>query len=139
MISIPRFVVVDDDKFNNALCTMVIRKIWKEANVVTFHDPLAGFEYLMETYTGYTKEEPMILLLDINMPLMDGWEFLDRFEQVLQEKNDSIAGRLVIYVLSSSVDKKDIQKAHLYKDVTDYIVKPITKDTISKIVGAEHM
>jgi len=134
---IPRFIVIDDDKFNNALCTMVIAKVWKDAEVVTYHDPIAGFEYIVATYPKFTRDSPAILLLDINMPLMNGWEFLDRFGQKLNELKIPVSDHLKIYVLSSSVDKKDIEKAHLYKNVTDYIVKPITKDTIRHITGIE--
>lgn len=114
---------------------MVIAKIWKDAQVVTFHDPMLGFEYVVNEYPKIDPANPVILLLDINMPLMDGWEFLDKFNRVLTANNDSIKDRLIIYVLSSSVDKKDIARAHLYSNVTDYLVKPITKDTISKITG----
>jgi len=135
MSEAPRFVVVDDDKFNNALCTMVIAKIWKDAEVLTFHDSQSGFDYLVQEYPSMTNQKPQILLLDINMPLMDGWEFLDKFNLAMAQKNEPIDGRLVIYVLSSSVDKKDIDKSRLYKNVTDYIIKPITKDTIRKIIG----
>jgi CheY-like chemotaxis protein len=130
---IPRFIVVDDDKFNNALCTMVIGKIWKDAEVITFHDPVAGLEYVVNEYPGMKNEEPTILLLDINMPLMDGWEFLDQLNIVLFQKVGIVPGRLHIYVLSSSVDKKDVEKVQLYKSVSDYLVKPITKATISRI------
>jgi CheY-like chemotaxis protein len=136
---IPKFIVVDDDKFNNALCTMVIGKIFKDAEVLTFHESLKGFEHVIKNYTGYTKEQPVFLLLDINMPLMDGWQFLDKLNSVLRKNNESIKGRLIIYVLSSSVDKKDIDKALHYENVTDYIIKPITKDIIGRITSFETM
>ena len=112
---------------------MVIKKIWKDAHIQTFHDPVLGFEFIVSEYTKLTPEHPAILLLDINMPLLDGWEFLDNFMNILDNRKDTIEGRLIIYVLSSSVDKKDIEKAALYSIVTDYIIKPITKDTISRI------
>ena len=62
----PRFIVIDDDKFNNALCTMVIGKIWKEAEIITFHDPVLGFDFIVSDYPKLTSEHPTILLLDIN-------------------------------------------------------------------------
>ncbi len=112
---------------------MVIGKVWKDANVLTFHDPTQGFDYIVSEYPEMKVGEPAILLLDINMPLLDGWEFLDNFIEILEKRKDTIDGRLIIYVLSSSVDKKDIEKAGVYTIVTDYLIKPITKDTISRI------
>jgi len=131
----PRFIVVDDDKFNNALCKMVISKICgDDVEVLTFHDPISGFEHIIRHYQSYTPQHPVILLLDINMPIMDGWEFLSKFNQILQSRNETIFRRLLIYVLSSSVDKKDIDKALLFENVTDYIIKPITKDSVVGII-----
>ena|ERR1700733_11325785 len=135
----PRFIVIDDDKFNNALCTMVIAKVCKDAEVVTFHDPIAGFEYLIDTYSnGGINIPSSILLLDINMPLMNGWELLERFDEKLIEFNRPFPAQLKIYVLSSSVDKKDIEKAHMYQNVTNFVVKPITKDIVRNIIGIDN-
>ena len=133
----PRFIVVDDDKFNNALCTMVIGKVCKEAEVITFHDPVAGFNYIVAEYPKFEKGNRVVLLLDINMPQMDGWEFLDKLNKILEQKKELISNRINIFVLSSSVDNKDIEKAQNYAYVTDYIIKPITKATISQIINGE--
>ena len=91
-------------------------------------------KYILSNYLKYTKEKPVILLLDINMPEMDGWEFLNRLNTFIAEQKQSLTGKLFIYVLSSSVDKKDIDTAINFANVVDYIIKPITKDIIRKVM-----
>ena len=102
----PRFIVIDDDKFNNALCKMVIGKICPDAEVLSFHNPLDGLEYILSNYLKYTKEKPVILLLDINMPEMDGWEFLNRLNTFIAEQKQSLTGKLLsMYSLHQSIKK----------------------------------
>ncbi len=130
----PKFIVVDDDKFNNALCTMVIRRICPDAEVLTFHDPIEGYDYIINDFPNFSLKHPVVLLLDINMPVLDGWVFLENLNRFIKAQKQPPAGRLIIYVLSSSVDRKDIDKAIQYPNVIDYIIKPITKDIILQIV-----
>lgn len=74
---------------------------------------------------------PDVILLDIDMPVMDGWEFLDEFVKIKPALNK----RVTIYMISSSIHEADIQRANQYEDVTDYIVKPITLERLKKIFG----
>ncbi len=113
---------------------MVIGRICPDAQVLTFHDPIAGFDYLINDAPNFSVTHPVVLLLDINMPVMNGWVFLDKLNHFIVDQNKSITGQLIIYVLSSSVDKKDIDKAMQYPNVVDYIIKPITKEIIRKVL-----
>ncbi|MDN3594582.1 response regulator [Zunongwangia endophytica] len=74
------------------------------------------------------KELPDVILLDLNMPVMDGWEFLDNFIKIESEKV------ITIYIVSSSVDQSDIDKAKSYDGVSNYIVKPVTIDSLKKVL-----
>ncbi|WBL23605.1 response regulator [Zunongwangia sp. HRR-M8] len=74
------------------------------------------------------KELPDVILLDLNMPVMDGWEFLENFIQIKSEK------AITIYIVSSSVDPSDINKAKSYDHVNNYIVKPVTIDSLKKVL-----
>ena len=71
---------------------------------------------------------PDIILLDLNMPIMDGWQFLDEFTQIPTEKE------VVIYIVTSSVDPEDIERAKSYEDVDNYLVKPIKADQLLGIM-----
>ena len=75
------------------------------------------------------KNIPDLILLDLNMPIMDGWQFLDEFIKVENSK------KITLYIVSSSIDPADSEKAKQYEQITDFIVKPITKDALTKIVN----
>lgn len=72
---------------------------------------------------------PDLILLDLNMPIMDGWQFLDEFVKIENSK------KITLYIVSSSIDPADSEKAKQYEQITDFIVKPITKDALTKIVN----
>ncbi len=126
-----RFIVIDDDALNNKICRACIEKLFKEAHVTTFTDPHAGYQHVSTEYAGNDMEA--ILFLDINMPVMNGWEFLEKFEELAEEHKN----RIKIYILSSSVDKRDMERAQANKNVVYYLIKPLTKETIALITYAQ--
>lgn len=71
---------------------------------------------------------PDIILLDINMPVMDGWDFLDEFTKIPSRK------KIIIYIVTSSIDPADVNKAKQYQYVSNYLVKPITFDKIKDLM-----
>ncbi|MDT0650736.1 response regulator [Autumnicola edwardsiae] len=71
---------------------------------------------------------PDIILLDLNMPIMDGWQFLDEFTQIPTEHE------ITIYIVTSSIDPEDINRAKSYNRVTNYLVKPISIEGLRKIL-----
>ena len=70
---------------------------------------------------------PDVILLDINMPIMDGWQFLDEFIKIESHK------LITVYMVSSSIDPVDINKAKEYENVSNYIVKPISIEMLNNI------
>jgi two-component SAPR family response regulator len=129
-----RFIIIDDDEFNNKICTVTLEKLSKDADIKTFLDPLEGFVHIVTEYSKPNHDATAILFLDINMPLMNGWEFLDRFEAL----EESIKKRIKIYILSSSVDKKDMDRAKANKNIIHYLVKPLTGETIRLITHSQN-
>ena len=67
-------------------------------------------------------------LPELNMPVMDGWQFLDEFTKIKTDK------KITLYIVSSSIDNEDFNKAETYEVVSNYIVKPITMDTLKGIL-----
>ncbi len=128
-----RFIIIDDDEFNNRICTVTIEKMAEDADIKTFMDPLEGFVHIATEYAKPGNTETAILFLDINMPVMNGWEFLDRFEEL----DPSVKSRIKVHILSSSVDKRDMERARLNKNVAHYLVKPLTRETI-RLVTHSH-
>lgn len=71
---------------------------------------------------------PDVILLDLNMPILDGIQFLEEFTKVPCKK------KIIIYVVSSSVDPEDILRAKSFDNVSDYIVKPISVEKLKEIL-----
>ena len=71
---------------------------------------------------------PDLILLDLNMPIMDGWEFLDEFIKIPCKQ------KITIYIITSSIDNADIEKAKTYSNVSNYILKPVTVDGLKAIM-----
>ena len=70
---------------------------------------------------------PEVILLDINMPIMDGWQFLDEFIQIPCKQ------KVYIYIVSSSIDPADQEKIKEYGNISNFIVKPITIENLKEI------
>ena len=124
-----RYILVDDDGINNTICKMCIKKTLGDVEIVAFTDPQAGFNYLSTEYSKPETTVKSILLLDINMPVISGWDFLELFEDL----EEITKKKLSIYILSSSINQQDIEKANNSKHVIGFLSKPLTKDEINRI------
>ncbi|RXJ45734.1 response regulator [Gelidibacter gilvus] len=126
-----RFILVDDDPLNNFLTKMILKKTFGEVLVNDFTVPEDGLEFLkFETEKNATNRKTT-LFLDINMPTLSGWEFLEAFERL----DASIKEQYTIYILSSSVNLNDIDFAQTNPLVSDFIEKPLNKAKLIKILG----
>lgn len=128
--AIKQFVIVDDDPQNNSLSKIAIRKTLGDVIVKDFEIPETGLEYIEKEFQNENGGSKTILLLDINMPTMTGWEFLESFDNF----EDKIKKQFSIYMLSSSVDPSDIERAMSNPLVTDFIEKPLNKEALDKMI-----
>ncbi len=122
------FILVDDDPLTNLLTKKVIEKNLEGAEVKDFDAPEFALEYIQTEFGHKQLEEKVTLFLDLNMPTLTGWEFLDKYETFAA----SIKNQFNIYILSSSIDPCDIERAKLNPLVIDFIEKPINKDFLIK-------
>jgi CheY-like chemotaxis protein len=88
--------------------------------VLDFTSPEMGIKYIESAYNQPADECPTVLLLDFNMPLMDGWEFLDRYSRI----DNYVKNQFMIYLVSSSINPGDNQKAAEHKYVKGFLIKP---------------
>ena len=129
--SAKRFLIVDDDPLNNIVSKMVLKKSFGEVVVKDFIIPELALEHIETEFEHKQFEEKTTLLLDINMPSITGWEFLDIFKTFAEP----VKNQFNIYILSSSVDIIDIQRAKQNPLVIDFIEKPLKKDVLIKMFG----
>jgi len=113
-------VLIDDDAINNLLNRQFLSFVLPNSTINTFHDARLVLRYLEEGKIA----RPDLILLDINMPEMDGWEFLFHLERINCKAN--------VMILSSSLHWDDMSKAQSYEQVKCYIEKPLTEDKIEK-------
>ncbi len=93
-------MIIDDDPHNNLLCGFVIGTVTKQIEIINFTIPQEGFDYIEDFYKKNEPDCPTVLFLDINMPVMSGWDFLDKYATL----DEHIKKQITIYILSSSLD-----------------------------------
>lgn len=125
-----RFLIIDDDPANNLLCKIAIQRVAENADVVSHTIPEDGIAYIHKEYGA--NPVSTILFLDINMPTLTGWDVLREFEKIPELINPNFT----IFILSSSVDPADKQRAAENTMVKGYIEKPLNKDILEKLLAA---
>ncbi len=121
---------VDDDPITLMLCKKVIMKSEFSKNIdtaVNGEDALKYFNNLIAGNDSKNNNYPQLIFLDLNMPVMNGWEFLDVFSKDQYLKHFS---ETKVIVLSSTIDPDDIQKSKQYPMVIEFLSKPITTEIL---------
>lgn len=124
-----RALIVDDDEINNFICIKNIRDANFAEHASFCLRGREGLDLLREA-AGKEEEIPDVIFLDINMPLMNAWEFLEEYKELLP----SLGKKVKLFILSSSVYRKDVDKSTTYDVVQDYIVKPLSKAKLEKLI-----
>lgn len=118
-------MLIDDDPVFNFLNEEIIRYSGFTDQVSSFCSPSAALAWLHDSKDNW----PAIILLDINMPLMTGWEFLDAFEAM----PEAATNQCKIFMLSSSSNPSDVLKSKTFKSVYNFYEKPLTAETLQEI------
>ncbi|UII20900.1 response regulator [Fulvivirga ligni] len=121
-------LLIDDDKDDNFLHTRTIKKSDITKEVASFLDAEDALAYLKSAET----KKPDLIFLDINMPKMNGWDFLNEYTKLPDDKKGSI-----VVMLTTSVNPDDKHKALSFQNVVSYTNKPLTQmellDLIKKV------
>jgi CheY-like chemotaxis protein len=117
-------LLIDDDDVVNILNTIMLRQTGRVESILA----IQSAEKALETLSTFQRENkwPSLIFVDINMPGMDGWEFIDQF----RENFSAYKQKCVICLLSSSLDPRDKQKATQSDMVDHYASKPLTKEVV---------
>lgn len=125
--------LIDDDGLVNFLNQEIIKDAFPEKNVRSFERATDAIDILKQLAETPNSILPQLILLDINMPIMDGWEFLEAFIQLPK----TIIDDCKVVMHTSSIDPRDVEKAKSFNSVTDYITKPLTTQSLSKIFQSQ--
>jgi response regulator of citrate/malate metabolism len=124
-----KVLLIDDDKAVNFFNKHVVVKHHCFEHIHTVQSGAAGLEFLKKAAQGEAPI-PDLVFLDINMPAMNGWEFLDHFEQMPADFRNKIK----VIILSSSSNPEHIKKSIKNYDVEDFINKPLSLDILNNVV-----
>ncbi len=129
MTRIKTLTLVDDDDIFVYLTKKTIEQTRLVDLIKVFGDGQDAINFLIEN-AGNPEELPEIILLDISMPIMDGWQFLEEFSTLYPR----IGKKISIYICTSSISPDDIARAKSISEVSDYIIKPITKEKLLEVI-----
>ncbi len=122
-------LVIDDDDINIFIIKKIVEKTGFDIEMVSRNNGQQALDYLNETI-AQNKALPSLVLIDINMPVMNGWEFIEAYEEL------NIEQKVDMYILSSSVYENDIEKTKGYKTVRGFISKPLSMERLTELIKA---
>lgn len=128
--------IIDDDKIYVNLVRKIIEIKKLSENLLIFKNGLEALEYFKVILSNMTEDKlPDIIFLDLNMPVMDGWEFLGEFIKI----KNNFDKKITLYVVSSSIDPRDLERAKSFNLVTDYLIKPIELKKFERIFSKQQV
>lgn len=120
-------LLIDDDPVFQMIFTRMINKVCAGLSVNSFSNGKIGLDYLT---TNYSANNQYVILLDINMPIINGWQFLD----AIRKRGITLNNNVYIYIVTSSTDLDDVKQSKTYDFVKDIISKPLTVSSLKKIM-----
>lgn len=126
----PVIALIDDDKIFQLTASKTILATSITDSVLQFENGEEALQYLKDNRSN-TVALPDYIFLDINMPRIDGWMFLDDYEAL----RPNLAKPVTIYMVSSSIDPRDIERAEQNTNVKKYVLKPVTREKFMELLG----
>jgi CheY-like chemotaxis protein len=122
--------IIDDDPMASFYIKR-LAELGDLANIITIYDKSKwAIDYLLH-HKNSLEHLPDVILLDLYMPEMDGWGFLEEFTKIKTQ----LSKHIDIYIISSSSHPKDLDRAKTFTDVAAYLTKPVTKDQLTEVVA----
>jgi two-component system, chemotaxis family, chemotaxis protein CheY len=129
MTGLQRILFIDDDEISNFVSIRTIEEALPANDVEAITNAVEAFELLKNRITDNPDKIPDLIFLDINMPRMNGWEFIEAYRTI----KNQISKEVLIIILTSSVYQHDKNKAKEYAEISDYIMKPISINDVKSI------
>ena len=125
-------MLIDDNEIDNLINQKMIEATGIAENIYTHTGAKSAIEFLknLEKLENLSSEVlPEIIFLDIDMPLMDGFQFLDEFDKLKEQTQN----KCKVIILTSSINPQDLNKSKTYTNVKSYLNKPLTQESIENI------
>jgi CheY-like chemotaxis protein len=117
--------IIDDDEITIYLTDKLLKKVDFSERVEKFTEASKALDAIkLALETG--ENTPDVILFDLNMPVMNGWEFIEEFHK--------LKSKIPTIIFTSSIDPSDKQKSYSYKEIKDFITKPLTVLKLDKIL-----
>lgn len=119
--------LVDDDHIYQFTAKKTLESMGLIERVSMFPDGEKALGFIKE-HISEPENLPDIIFLDINMPIMDGWQFVDEFQRL------SLPKKIALYMVSSSVDENDMKRSKEFGVIDDYIIKPVGRSRFEQLL-----
>jgi len=129
LTTINTLAIIDDDDIYQYGVKKTLSKAQLVERIVTFSDGQEALDFFAANLDN-PDELPDLVFLDLNMPIIDGWQFLEHYSKL----RDKINKKITIFVTSSSRNPDDLMRAKNIDEVCDYIVKPFTLERFREII-----
>ncbi|MCB9002032.1 MAG: response regulator [Bacteroidales bacterium] len=126
-------MLIDDNENDNFFHERVIKKNDAANRIIIKESGERALDYL-KNQKQYGEPNPDIIFLDINMPRMNGWEFLDEYNKLDSE----LKGKMVVVMLTTSAREEDKNQAKALNILTDFKSKPLTKEMLEEVLVKYH-
>ncbi|MES2618047.1 MAG: response regulator [Bacteroidota bacterium] len=121
--------IVDDDKIYQYTTSKMIEANNIAKRIMVFSDGEEAMNFMTDNIANNT-DLPDVIFLDVNMPIMDGWQFLEKYVDL----KPRIGKKITLFMISSSNDPDDVERSKRISEISDYIIKPVTAQQFKEII-----
>jgi CheY-like chemotaxis protein len=118
------FIIIDDNKLNGYIAEKMIKKIDPDISVKPFLYANEAFDFIKDPTEGFDRH---VILVDIQMPLMSGFNFVEEFEKL----SEGVRNKYKLYIYSSTINEQDKLQANNYHSVRHFFSKPLTHNALT--------
>ena len=125
-----KLIMIDDDEMYHKISQLMVKEYSPVDEVISSTDAKATLEFLDENKEN-ADNLPDYIFVDLNMPGYDGWDFLSGYQKIC----NSFRKAVKVYVVSSSIDPKDISRSKAYTFVKSFIMKPLSQEFLHELTA----